>query len=853
MKIATVFSLRYVLKGLRRRVGRQAPESDAHAAALRQSRTALAQINAELAREIAERKRVEHELRQAETKYRSIFENAVEGIFQTTPDGHYIDVNPALARIYGYETPAVLISSLTDIRGQLYVHASRRDEFARRLQEHSTVSGFESQVYRRDGQVIWITETARAVRDTSGALLYYEGTVEDITERKRAEEELQKAKAAAEAAARAKSEFLANMSHELRTPMNGIIGMTELALDTALTPEQREYLLIVKDSADSLLELLNDILDFSKIEAGKWDLEAIDFSLRDDLEMALKTLAIRAHRKGLELAYDIPATVPDTLIGDPGRLRQVVVNLIGNAIKFTEQGEVVMQVQSEQQTQNEVLLHFTVADTGIGIASDKQSLIFNPFTQADTSMTRRFGGTGLGLAISARLVAMMEGHIWVESAVGTGSTFHFTARFGFRLGVMPQPFSAADSLQELPVLVVDDNATNRRILQEQLTSWGLRPTLVDSGPAALTALQRAAAESTPFPLVILDAHMPAMDGFTVAAHIKQHPALAHVTIMMLTSGSQPRDAARCREVGITSYLTKPIKQSELLNAICTALHAAAGGTPALLALPPVSPVQSQHSLHILLVEDNAINQRLTVWMLEKWGHAVVVAGNGQEALAALAHETFALVLMDVQMSDMDGLATAAIMRQAEQATGAHIPIVALTAHAMPGDRERCLAAGMDAYLSKPLQSQQLLQVIEQLVPAPVCQPEAGPAAEPAAAVFDRHTALARVQGDNEMLQDIVELFFTETPALLSALREAIARGDGQALTRAAHSLQGTVSSFGAPAACAAALRLEALGRSGDVTQAESASAELEREIDRLAQALAAFRGSKRLENPHCRR
>src|SRR5215468_10788776 len=360
---------------------------DVRTAALRQWTTELTQANAELAREIAERQRVEHELRQAEAKYRSIFENAVEGIFQTTPEGRYLHVNPALARIYGYETPAALVSSLTDIGGQLYVNASRRAEFTRLLQEHSTVLGFESQVYRRDGQVIWITETARAVRDASGGLLYYEGTVQDISERKRADEELQKAKVAAEAAARAKSEFLANISHELRTPMNGIIGMTELALDTALTPEQREYLSIVKDSADSLLELLNDILDFSKIEAGRWDLESINFSLRDTLEMALKTLAVRAHRKGLELAYHIPAAVPDGLIGDPGRLRQIVVNLIGNAIKFTEQGEVVIRVTVEWHIQTEVALHFTVTDTGIGIPPDKQQVIFTPFTQADNSMT----------------------------------------------------------------------------------------------------------------------------------------------------------------------------------------------------------------------------------------------------------------------------------------------------------------------------------------------------------------------------------------------------------------------------------------------------------------------------------
>lgn len=669
---------------------------------LRRWMAELELTNTKLAQEIYERKRVEQELRQAEAKYRSIFENAVDGIFQTTPEGQYLSVNPALASIYGYETLAELMENLTDIGGQLYVESARRDEFTRLLRDQNTVVGFESRVYRRDGKIIWITETARAVRDTSGAILYYEGIVEDITERKHAEEELHKAKLAAEEATTAKSEFLANMSHELRTPLNGIIGMTELALDTPLSPAQHEYLAVVQDSALSLLDLVNDILDFSKIEAGQLTLDSVDFSLRKDLEMAMKALTLRARTQGLALNCQIAPDVPQTICGDPGRLRQVIVNLVGNAIKFTHAGHVAITVAVEWQLKDELCLHFAVTDTGIGIASERQQLIFAPFTQADGSTTRQYGGTGLGLAICSQLVAMMGGTIWVESAVQTGSTFHFTACFTIGNGATAQP-----------------------------------------------------------------------------VHVLPKPDTA----------PQP--------------------------------------------------------LHLLVVEDNPVNQRLAVLLLNKRGHSVVVANNGREALAMLEKDTFALVLMDVQMPVMDGFAATKAIRQQEESTNKHLPIVALTAHAMRGDQERCLAAGMDAYLAKPLQAHQLFAVIERLCPSGgVGQGEVSNqerTGEPGDVIFDQETALAHVEGDHALLREVVGLFLVEAPELLAAIHDSIARSDGQLLRQIAHSMKGAVSSFGAHAACEAVLKLEAMGRENNFAQAEAACAELDREIAHLTRALAEYR------------
>jgi PAS domain S-box-containing protein len=818
----------------------------------------------EQAREESARAReAEAALRQAEQKYRGIFENAVEGIFQTSPDGRYLSANPALARIYGFDSPEELARAFTDIAGQLYVDPGRRAEFVRRLEEADTLADFESQVYRKDGRVVWISEKARAVRDAAGALLYYEGSVEDITERKRAEEELRQAKEAAEAANRAKSQFLAVMSHEIRTPMNAVIGMTGLLLDTALSPEQREYAAIIRDSGDALLAVINDILDFSKIEAGQMELEDQPFDVRDCVEGALELLAPRAGEKRLELACAIDPVLPATVTGDATRLRQILVNLVGNAIKFTDAGEVVVEVKTEEPhaktrrrkeeqgeqkekesssslrglaSLREVLLHFSVRDTGIGIPPERLDRLFRSFSQVDASTTRRYGGTGLGLAISKRLCELMGGSMWVESTPGKGSTFSLTVPVREAAG-RPRPDRHADQpeLCGRRLLIVDDNPTNRHILRLQAGSWGMLTRECGSGPEALDVIARG----EPFDAAILDVQMPGMDGVELAGEIRRLPGGAGLPLIALSSlGTLLPPGAP-----FAASLTKPVRQSQLYDVLLrvfAATRAEGDGRRPVREQPALDPGLGERvPLRILVAEDVAVNQKLILAMLERLGYRADVAANGFEVLGALERQPYDLVLMDVQMPDLDGLDATRRIRQ--RWPGAEGPrVIALTANAMTGDRELCLAAGMDDYLAKPVQAGELQAALLRSAGAatgrdggrpagPADQPGPGTAAASRAAVapaepsplLDREVVEELRAAGPALLDELVVLFRAHAPALIQQLKEAAAAGDAARVRLTAHNLKGAAANLGGRALAAACEAIEGQGRAGSLDDVET--------------------------------
>jgi PAS domain S-box-containing protein len=806
----------------------------------------LASIGSEIG-QFFEHERTEEALRESERLYHSLVENLPLTVFRKDTEGRFTFANERVGVGLGMKLDDILGRTDADLFPAGV--ASRRREADRRIMELGETLESVEKLTPPDGEEAYLHVTKAPLRGSGGEVIGIQGIGVDVTARRRAEEQLQQAKDAAEAATRAKSEFLANMSHEIRTPMNGIIGMTELALDTELTVEQRDYLTMVKTSAEALLTLLNDILDFSKIEAGKLELDRTAFALRDSLGDTVSTLAVRAHSKGLELAADVVGDVPDALVGDPGRLRQIVVNLAGNAIKFTEEGEVVVRVEVESRTDDSVLLHIAVRDTGIGIPPEKQRLIFDAFSQVDASTTRKYGGTGLGLAISSQLVALMGGRIWVESEAGRGSAFRFTARFDLQAepGGPPLPVAPVD-LEDLRVLVVDDNATNRRILAEMLSNWGMVATAVEGGHAALEALAAATGRAEPFAVVLLDAVMPEMDGWAVAAQISRSSA-PPATLMMLSSADRRGATDLCEQLGIAAHLTKPVRQSDLLDAMMSALGASVAAPRP--QHPPEPEDGGLRPLRVLLAEDNAVNQRLAVSVLEKWGHEVAVAHNGREAVEALAQDRFDLVLMDMQMPEMDGFEATAFVRAKERAEGGHVPIVAMTAHAMKGDRERCLAGGMDGYVSKPFRRAELLAAIRTVVPdaartattgAAAAGPEALVEEHPVASAWvDAEGALERVGGDRELLGEIVGLFLDEVPDLLSQARAALTRSDAATLERAAHTIKSTAANFGTGPVIDLALTLELVGHSGDLTTADATLTTLEAALAGFMAGCAALR------------
>jgi len=789
------------------------------------------------------------EERRIEQRFFAAVEAAPTAMVMVNTAGEIVLVNAETETLFGYRREELLgrpVETLVPERFRA-AHPAARAGFvacprARRMGEGRDLFGL-----RKDGTEFPVEIGLNPVETDEG--LFVLSAIVDITTQKRAEANLQslnqqleervaertreleatldelfRAKEAADQASAAKSAFLANMSHEIRTPLNAVLGLTELVLETPLRPQQRDYLKTVLESGESLLTIINDILDFSKIEAGRLVLENAVLNHAELLGDTMKSFGLRVTDKGLELLCRIAPEVPVLLAGDAGRLRQVLVNLVGNAVKFTERGEVAVEVEVDSATDDSVVLHYTVRDTGIGIPPGKLDRMFEPFEQIDASTTRRFGGTGLGLAICSRLVQLMGGNLWAESQDGRGSAFHFTARFRVSSEQPPAvPPASADTIRGLPVLIVDDNQTSRQLLQELVGNWGMAPSVAAGADEAMALLREAATAGRPIPLVITDAHMPDADGLELARRIKKYPNFSGAVIVMLSSGDRPGDPAACEELGVAAHLMKPIKPSELLDAVLLAIGD--GWVEAREAMAPAESLPAIRALKILLAEDSLVNQKLALALLARHGHEVDVAATGREAMELWKRGHYDLVLMDVQMPELDGLEATKAIRAHERQTGGHTPVIALTAHAMKGDRERCLEAGMDEYVTKPIRRTELFRALARVLGDDAAEHAQETDEDELACVesslIDWSAVLETAYGDEALLRDLVDTCLQETTKLLGEMRDAIDNEDPASLRRAAHTLKGQIRIFGAALAEHLALHIENTARDGSVRVAHA--------------------------------
>ena len=770
-----------------------------------------------LVRDVSEREEAERALRLSEERFRGTFDSAGVGIVHVDFQGRFLRVNQRFCDILGYSREELLTLTFSDVTHPEDVGRSV-GLFEQLKRGELTSASTEKRYIHRSGAVIWGHLSFSLQRDAAGNILHSISIIQDITEQKRLDEDLRAAKAAAEAANRAKDEFLANVSHEIRTPMNAILGLTELVLDTALGDDQRQLLKIVESAAGSLLGIINDLLDFSKIEAGKLELDCSELGLRAAFGETLRALAARAHRKGLELICDVDAEVPDALVGDAGRLRQVIVNLVGNAIKFTPAGDVTVRVElagdPAADADSEVCLRFSVRDTGIGVPYEKQAAIFRAFEQEDTSTTRKYGGTGLGLTISQRLIALMGGHLRVESEPGRGSTFSFTARFERRAAAASPPAPAM--LGGVRVLVVEDNAVSRGLYETWLRGWSAESAAVGDGTAALYALLHAVAIGRPFDVVLLDGGMADTAASTLAARVRERAELAATRIVLLTSGERPGDLARLREQRIEAHLLKPVLDGELFETLRRVMSV----DGALPAAPPLAPPRAAprarpaDRLRILVAEDNEFNSRLIEELLARRGHDVQLACDGIEALRHLDGAPFDLMLLDLHMPEKDGFQVIEEVRERERFTGDHLPVIAVTARSRPADRERVLAAGMDDFLVKPIDATRLWAAIERAVRPPTARTSLDPAA-----------LLAACGEDEDILAKICSVLRNRLPSDMAIIDRAHREGDAHRLREAAHKLAGMVAAFSASAGRVAS-DLEDRAARGDLDEAGALVAEL---------------------------